>query len=150
MIKQELLIEKYHWFADVYYTVTCRNAQEVASKMYQLGAQPREISKVWENMNCGNIDNGLTFSNITERHSLVVIGNSSDDTEFMNSLAHELHHLVSHICGAYDISMDSEEACYLTGETMGKMVSFLIENTGETKKGVTEALCHSEPIKIKL
>lgn len=45
----------------------------------------------------------------------MVIGAASSASECANSLVHELHHLVAHICEGSNVDLSSEEACYLAG-----------------------------------
>ena len=45
----------------------------------------------------------------------MVVGAASSASECANSLVHELHHLVAHICEGSNVDLSSEEACYLAG-----------------------------------
>ena len=57
----------------------------------------------------------VTYSNNTQKHSLIVISSTSTPAQFMNSLFHEQYHLISHIVEEYNINPFSEEAAYLAG-----------------------------------
>ncbi len=115
MIKQKLHIDKYDWDIDIYYAVSCYYAEEIVNKMYELGCTEDDAARAWENMECGKLDNGITYSNVSEGRSVVVISLASSADEFMNSYSHELRHLTNHICDAHGIDLRSEESCYLTG-----------------------------------
>jgi hypothetical protein len=41
--------------------------------------------------------------------------------EMVNTIGHELLHVTAHICEAYDIDMNSEQAYYIMGELCGKV-----------------------------
>lgn len=61
-------------------------------------------------------DRGLTYSNVRERRSVVAVGKSLDRASIMNTIGHELLHVVAHICNNDEIDMQSEEPCYIMGE----------------------------------
>lgn len=59
-------------------------------------------------------DRGLTYSNLAERRSVLAIG-SSQTASTINTIGHELLHVVAHICEQDNIDMFSEEPCYMMG-----------------------------------
>lgn len=71
--------------------------------------------KAEENLRQSRLNRGLTYSNIALRRSVMVVGAASSASECANSLVHELHHLVAHICEGSNVDLSSEEACYLAG-----------------------------------
>lgn len=121
MIARELHIEKYDWHFTIYYAVTCYWAEKIAEKLERLGAAPNVLRSAYKNMSSCKLDKGLTYSNMNTRESVVVIGLTSNQEEFMDSFSHELRHLVNHICDASGIDLYGEESCYITGD-LAKML----------------------------
>lgn len=60
-------------------------------------------------------DRGLTYSNLSERRSVLAIGECEADGSIINTIGHELLHVVAHICEQDGIDMMSEEPCYMMG-----------------------------------
>lgn len=73
------------------------------------------FNDVYRNMSSCQLNSGITYSNNTQKHSLIVISSTSTPAQFMNSLFHEQYHLISHIVEEYNINPFSEEAAYLAG-----------------------------------
>ena len=63
----------------------------------------------------GEANKGITYSNVKKKKTVVVIGWTSSRSEHMNSLSHEMLHVVQHISEVFMINMYGEEACYLLG-----------------------------------
>ena len=63
----------------------------------------------------GEANKGITYSNVDIRKTMVVIGRASSKAEYMNSLSHEMLHVVQHISEVFMVNMYGEEACYLLG-----------------------------------
>lgn len=57
----------------------------------------------------------ITYSNVDIRKTVVAIGWATSKAEYMNSLSHEMLHVVQHISEQFLINMYGEEACYLLG-----------------------------------
>ena len=65
-------------------------------------------------------DRGLTYSNLAERRSVLAIGECESDGSIINTIGHELLHVVAHICEQDGIDMLSEEPCYMMGSLCEK------------------------------
>lgn len=75
----------------------------------------------YKNMRACNLNTGITYSNIRNRETVMVIALTSSPEEFQNSLDHEKGHLCRHISRAFDIDPYGEEAQYLSGYVGQKM-----------------------------
>ena len=64
----------------------------------------------------GRKNEGFTYSNLSKKKSVVVIGESTNGGEFLNSFSHELRHLADDISSYYGMIDRGEEVAYLTGE----------------------------------
>lgn len=114
-MKLRLDIARYGWTVDVFLAVQPRHALTVEKALTDIGCDDGYLRQAKALLQAEELDRGLTYSNIAERRSVMVVGESSSASEFVNSLTHELHHLVAHICEGVGIDMASEEACYLAG-----------------------------------
>lgn len=117
MVHQQIVLEKYdNWCIDVYYGVTHFDEEKIMDKLYDMGCDEPHIREAYENVSSGDLNTGLTYSNIHTRESLIVIGVADSPEQFINSLSHEQFHVVSHISKAYGLDMHDEEVCYLMGK----------------------------------
>lgn len=114
-MRLRLDIARYGWTVDVFLAVQPRHALAVEKALTDIGCDDGYLQQARTLLQAGELDRGLTYSNIAERRSVVVVGQSSSASEFVNSLTHELHHLVAHVCEGVGVDLASEEACYLAG-----------------------------------
>lgn len=56
----------------------------------------------------GEANKGITYSNVDNRKTVVVIGWTSSRAEYMNSLNHEMLHVVQRISEVFMINMYGE------------------------------------------
>lgn len=115
MLKQHFTIPKYNWEVDVYYYVTCYYLNEILTKLRSMGCTGKHLEDAYRNMSSCQLNSGITYSNNTQKCSLIVISSTSTPAQFMNSLFHEQYHLISHIVEEYNINPFGEEAAYLAG-----------------------------------
>lgn len=102
----------YVWYADhPYFSI-----KEVVGRLSLMGCEGEFMKRAEENMKRGNMNSGLTYTNMLTKETAIVIGRAEDEAEEVNSVAHEVHHAAAHICERYGIDLASEEACYMSGE----------------------------------
>lgn len=71
---------------------------------------------------------GMCLSSFPLKMSMVFIGNATSEDQFYDTVAHEvLDHAKVAICDYYDVSFHSEDAAWLTGYLMRKIVQLLGE-----------------------
>lgn len=79
----------------------------------------------------GRKDVGFTYTNLSEKTSIVGIAVTSNQEQFLNTLVHEAKHVQSHICDYYNVPEDGEQAAYLIGflvQRMHRVFKNMIEN----------------------
>lgn len=121
MIRQQIDIKGYDWTVYAYYAIDSYYVNEIVTRLKELGASEVYLTKATEHMERNDLNNGLTYSNMATKETVLVVGLTSSPAQFLNSLVHELQHLTSHICEAWSIPMESEEACYLSGSIAQQM-----------------------------
>ena len=126
MKRQTIYIPEYDWIVHVYYDTTPYNTEELLGKLYQMGCSENSILITRNQLLGGDYNNGFTYSNRALKQSVVSLGRSSSFAQFLNSFVHELHHLSTHIAQSYNIPLDGEDVCYLSGSIAQKMYPILI------------------------
>ena len=110
MIKTEIYISGYRWFAIVFFPVDRLDRDEICEALECIGCSDDVLSDI------GPINSGMTYSNTNMMSSVVVIGMASTGDEYSNTIAHEIAHLATHISSKYGIETGSEQYCSLIGD----------------------------------
>lgn len=97
--------------------------------MYMIEITENKMDELVENvekcLRYGGEDSGLTYSNVRERVSVLAVGYDDDKGSMVNTVGHELLHVVAHVCEEYGIDMLSEEPCYIMGRLCEEMYSII-------------------------
>lgn len=115
MTSQEIYIERYGWNIHIFYDVCRRDADYICGSLVQMGCTGKAVKDAREHFFRGGENTGLTYSNMIARESIVAIGRATSCKELVNTIAHELFHVVTHICETDGIDMTTEEPCYMMG-----------------------------------
>lgn len=116
MVRQRILIPRYNWEVIVYYESDRYDASYILDELDSIGVDDNTFWKAARNLEGGNLDTGLTFSNPVERVSVMVLSETSSKSEFANTWFHELLHCATHIAMFSDLPLDGEEVAYIGGE----------------------------------
>lgn len=112
MMIQEFNLDNYEWYVKIYYINSDYPIDLIIKDLEDLDCE--NILEAKRLLNSGKLNQGFTFTN--RKHTLIVIGPTSNVEEFANTLDHEKGHLVTHICQYYFIDPYGEEKQYLAGE----------------------------------
>lgn len=138
MITQDFYLPKYDWHVRVYYAVTTYWRDRILKDLYHIGCRGVELARARENLTDGLMNTGITYSNLRNGETVMVISLTSSPAEFLNSWLHEMRHLSRHIEQSRGISPYGEEAAYLAGTIGQKMFpvakSFICEHCREKLK----------------
>lgn len=117
MTRHEIRLEHGRW------SVTCfigyhadADTDEISRALEDIGCTGEALLEARRHLAKDSEDRGLTYSNVRGRESVVAVGRSGDLASGINTIAHELLHVVQHVCEQDGISMTGEEACYIMGE----------------------------------
>lgn len=121
MIVSDYHIKRYGWRFRVYYAVTTYWAREIMEDLASIGCHGRQLMRAKSSLLSGDLNTGITYSNLDKRESVMVISLTSSPEEFLNSWEHEKKHLARHIESAFRIDPYGEEAAYLEGAIAQKM-----------------------------
>lgn len=121
MILQHIYIARADWDVWVYYAVDAYYTDEIMARLADIGCPPRYRREAHRNLSAGQLDSGLTYSNLHTHESVVVISITSSPEEFADSFDHEKGHLLRHISQSLSIDPHSEEEQYIAGEIARKL-----------------------------
>lgn len=105
------------------YDIEEKNLGEVGDWLEALGAKQSEIYRAQEVLM--GVNTGLTFTSQNLRMSVMCIGDADSDAQWWDTVVHEIDHLNNAIIRYYDVEHDSEEAAYLQGYIMRKIIDVL-------------------------
>ena len=114
MIRQDVYLERWDWYVIVYYAVDTYYMDEILEELEMIGCTYAD--EIEEDLTQHPYNNGLTYSNMRRRVSLVVIGLTETPDEFQNTYDHEKGHLAMHIAEEDKMDVFGEEFQYLAGE----------------------------------
>lgn len=137
MIRQDVYLERWDWYVIVYYAVDTYYMDEILEELEMIGCTYAD--EIEEDLTQHPYNNGLTYSNMRRRVSLVVIGLTETPDEFQNTYDHEKGHLAMHIAEEDRMDVFGEEFQYLAGE-IGKQTfpiakRFMCEHCRKDLKG---------------
>ena len=114
MIRQDFYLHDWDWYVMVYYAVDTYYMDEILEELEMIGCTYAE--DIEEDLTEQPYNNGLTYSNMRKRVSLLVIGLTETPDEFQNTYDHEKGHLAMHIAEEDKMDVFGEEFQYLVGE----------------------------------
>ena len=107
-------MDDWDWYVMVFYAVDTYYMDEILDELENLGCIYAD--EIEEDLTQNPYNNGLTYSNVSKRVSLIVIGLTETPDEFQNTYDHEKGHLAMHIAEEDHIDVFGEEFQYLVGE----------------------------------
>ena len=121
MLRQSIYIHRYHWDVVVFYEGDYRDAPYILKELDETGVDDDTYWKAARNLEAGLTDTGLTYSNMEEGKSIVVLSKTSSKAEFANTWFHELIHCANHIALANNLDPMGEPIAYVGGELARSM-----------------------------
>lgn len=139
MIIQNVYLEDWDWYIKVYYAVDTFYMDSILGELESMGCSRKKLNNIEKTLTEYPYNNGLTYSNVAYRWSLVVIGITESPEEFQNTFDHEKGHLAMHIAETDNMDIFGEEYQYLVGE-IGKQLfpiakKFMCEHCRTDLKG---------------
>ncbi len=113
---RDLHIERYAWKVRFYFAVHGYHTRSIIASLTAINCPSDILHRVHGNLDAGDLDTGFTYSNSNLRRSVVVVGLTTSQAQFLNSFEHELRHLCDDVAAASDMKMCGEEVAYLTGD----------------------------------
>lgn len=123
MVAQYIQLGNKGWNVLVYYNAGQGDFAEIEDSLRQIDCPKDHMKAAYHAL--GRKNTGFTFSNTEYKMSIVCIGKTTNNSQFVNTTIHEAKHVQSHICEYYGISEDSETAAYLIGYLVQRMYKML-------------------------
>lgn len=120
MIRRVIQLPKYDWSIVCFIGYQPPDADEICHALSDIGCNGNPLSEAYKHLSLSSGDRWLTYSNLSERRSVLAIGECESDGSIINTIGHELLHVVAHICEQDGIDMLSEEPCYMMGSLCEK------------------------------
>ncbi len=105
------------------YDIKWKDLGEVGEWLEALGSDEEEIDEAQELLTKWN--KGFTKSNSGLRMSVMCIGRATDEPQWWDTVNHEIDHLQDTILRYYDVGQGSEDAAWLQGYIMRKIIQVL-------------------------
>lgn len=115
MIVRDISLRRYGWSVICFIGYRPCDCERICSELREIGCGEKALDEAYIHLSKGSGDRGLTYSNIGDRKSIVAVGLSDDEGSIVNTIGHELLHVVAHICEEEKIDMLGEEPCYMMG-----------------------------------
>ncbi len=119
MIHRRVVINE--WACEFYFAMGAYRRREILGQLVSCQAPDPVLRRVRHNMRADKLNTGFTFSNGDIRKSVIVIGNTSSGSEFLNSFVHELRHLTDDIAVADGMQLSGEPVAYLAGDIANEL-----------------------------
>ena len=113
MIKDSFSI--YNWKVTILYECTCDDIDDIIETLKDIQCPNKYIKEALRNLETCKLNIGLTYSNIKQKSSIIIINKTSSFAQLINTIAHEYFHLICHISKGLNIT-DEEELAYLNGD----------------------------------
>lgn len=121
MVANEIFIKKYRWNLRIFYAVNHYHIDEMLHELSAIACPPDILARVEQQMEKRELNTGFTYSNMDIRRTVMIICLYSSRAEFINSLEHELRHMVDHIGQKDNLDLAGETVAYITGDTNGML-----------------------------
>ena len=122
MIYSETYLIKYDWTIQLYILTNEDTERHVFNILDKINIDKKYkytiLNKLIEFVDCGSV-----IHNISNRTSIIFIGQQSKISSYIDTIAHEKNHVEMCICSQLDINPKSEEASYLSGYIAGKLLN---------------------------
>lgn len=99
--------------ATIFYFVT-NNIDIIIKTLREINCPKHYLKEALDNLETCNLNTGLTYSNLKQRSSVIIINKTSSKAQLINSISHEYFHLLNHFQQFIDIK-DEEELATLNG-----------------------------------
>ena len=113
------------WRVRFVFAIDGYDIDEIVEMLSDLDASDDIIDDAYRLMSNGNDNTGFTYTDGDRHKAIVVIGKSSSDEEFINTLIHEINHLAVAIALGVGVDLESETPAYLSGNLAFELAEYL-------------------------
>lgn len=122
MIYGETYLTKYDWIIQLYILTNKDTEAHIFNILDKINIDNKYKQAIL-NKFINFVDCGSVIHNISDRISIIFIGQQSKIISYIDTIAHEKNHVEMCICNQLDINPKSEEASYLSGYIASKLLN---------------------------
>lgn len=122
MIYGETYLTKYDWIIQLYIITNKDTKIHIFNILNKINIDNKYKQAIL-NKFINFVDCGSVVHNISDRISIIFIGQQSKIISYIDTIAHEKNHVEMCICNQLDINPKSEEASYLSGYIASKLLN---------------------------
>ena len=122
MIYGETYLTKYDWIIQLYILTNKDTKKHIFNILDKIDIDNKYKQAIL-NKFINFVDCGSVIHNISDRISIIFIGQQSNIISYIDTIAHEKNHVEMCICSQLDINPESEEASYLSGYIASKLLN---------------------------
>lgn len=122
MIYGETYLTKYDWIIQLYILTNKDTEKHIFNILDKINIDNKYKQAIL-NKFINFVDCGSVIHNISDRISIIFIGQQSKIISYIDTIAHEKNHVEMCICNQLDINPKSEEASYLSGYIASKLLN---------------------------
>lgn len=122
MIYGETYLTKYDWIIQLYILTNKDTEKHIFNILDKINIDNKYKQAIL-NKFINFVDYGSVIHNISDRISIIFIGQQSKIISYIDTIAHEKNHVEMCICNQLDINPKSEEASYLSGYIASKLLN---------------------------
>ena len=122
MIYGETYLTKYDWIIQLYILTNKDTKKHIFNILDKINIDNKYKQAIL-NKFINFVDYGSVIHNISDRISIIFIGQQSKIISQIDTIAHEKNHVEMCICSQLDINPESEEASYLSGYIASKLLN---------------------------
>lgn len=122
MIYGETYLTKYDWIIQLYILTNKDTKKHIFNILDKINIDNKYKQAIL-NKFINFVDYGSVIHNISDRISIIFIGQQSKIISYIDTIAHEKNHVEMCICSQLDINPESEEASYLSGYIASKLLN---------------------------
>ena len=104
-----------NWKITVLYECDCDDIDYIIETLKEIKCPNKYIKEALDNLESCNLNIGLTYSNLVEKSSVIIVNKTSSIRELINTISHEYFHLTCHIAKSLNLK-DEEELARLNGD----------------------------------
>lgn len=136
MITQVIYLPDYDWLIKVFYEATSDDSELILEELDKIDCDPIPFYRLAEQLEKNTFNEGFTYSDSYLRVSVIVVSQTTNASEFQNTIDHEKGHAAMHIAQTLNIELTGEEFQYLQGyigqEIFKKSKRLLCDNCRNT------------------
>lgn len=122
MIYGETYLTKYDWIIQLYILTNKDTEKHIFNILDKINIDNKYKQAIL-NKFINFVDYGSVIHNISDKISIIFIGQQSKIISYIDTIAHEKNHVEMCICNQLDINPKSEEASYLSGYIASKLLN---------------------------